>query len=144
MAEDDAQRYHCSYCGCDITLRLKCNVCHDFDLCLQCFASGALTPQHMPDHPYQLIDEGSFPLLTDDWGAIEEVLLLDAVEQDGFGNWEDIGAHVFTKTARGQSSMSLIKNVPVQTTDYVIIIGYININHNVTGKHVVMMYLAKP
>ncbi len=32
-------------------------------------------------------DEGSFPLLTDDWGAIEEVLLLDAVEQDGFGNW---------------------------------------------------------
>ena len=63
-------------------------------------------------------DEGSFPLLTDDWGAIEEVLLLDAVEQDGFGNWyvlglfnltviiiaiirEDIAAHVVTKTARG-------------------------------------------
>ena len=23
----------------------------------------------------------------DDWGAIEEVLLLDAVEHDGFGNW---------------------------------------------------------
>ena len=35
----------------------------------------------------KLQDEGSFPLLTDDWGAIEEVLLLDAVEQDGFGNW---------------------------------------------------------
>ena len=32
-------------------------------------------------------DEGSFPLLVQDWGAIEEVLLLDAVEQDGFGNW---------------------------------------------------------
>lgn len=32
-------------------------------------------------------DEGSFPLLVEDWGAIEEVLLLDAVEQDGFGNW---------------------------------------------------------
>ena len=28
----------------------------------------------------------SFPLLTVDWGAIEEVLLLDAVEQDRFGN----------------------------------------------------------
>ena len=34
-------------------------------------------------------DEGSFPLLVEDWGAIEEVLLLDAVEQDGFGNWCD-------------------------------------------------------
>ncbi|XP_019853085.1 PREDICTED: transcriptional adapter 2-beta-like [Amphimedon queenslandica] len=100
MADDDSQRYHCSYCGCDITLRLKCNGCPDFDLCLECFASGASIGNHMPDHPYQLIDEGSFPLLTNDWGAIEEVLLLEAVEQDGFGNWEDIGAHVFTKTAR--------------------------------------------
>ena len=35
--------------------------------------------------PWQ--DEGSFPLLVENWGAIEEVLLLDAVEQDGFGNW---------------------------------------------------------
>lgn len=38
----------------------------------------------------------------DDWGAIEEVLLLDAVEQDGFGNWDDIAAHVVTKTARSE------------------------------------------
>ena len=35
MAPDDAQRYHCCYCGCDITLRLKCAICSDFDLCLQ-------------------------------------------------------------------------------------------------------------
>ena len=32
---DDTQRYHCGYCGCDITLRLKCAVCPDLDLCLQ-------------------------------------------------------------------------------------------------------------
>ncbi len=40
--------------------------------------------------PY-IQDEGSFPLLVENWGAIEEVLLLDAVEQDGFGNWYIIG-----------------------------------------------------
>ena len=34
---DDAQRYHCSYCGCDITLRLKCAICLDFDLCLEVY-----------------------------------------------------------------------------------------------------------
>jgi hypothetical protein len=34
-----------------------------------------------------VIDDGSFSLLTDEWGAIEEVLLLDAVEQEGLGNW---------------------------------------------------------
>lgn len=38
-------------------------------------------------HCSNIQDEGSFPLLVQDWGAIEEVLLLDAVEQDGFGNW---------------------------------------------------------
>ena len=32
-------------------------------------------------------DDGILSLLTDDWGAIEEVLLLDAVEQEGLGNW---------------------------------------------------------
>ena len=37
---DDAQRYHCSYCGCDITLRLKCAICLDFDLCLEVLGSG--------------------------------------------------------------------------------------------------------
>ena len=37
---DDAQRYHCSYCGCDITLRLKCAICLDFDLCLEVLCSG--------------------------------------------------------------------------------------------------------
>lgn len=126
---DDAQRYLCTYCGCDITLRLKCAVCPDFDLCLQvgfecltvrilahhltftcpqCYAAGASIGPHKSTHPYQLIvswrqrgtaiysviwwskylqDEGSFPLLVESWGAIEEVLLLDAVEQDGFGNW---------------------------------------------------------
>lgn len=36
---------------------------------------------------FNVQDEGSFPLLVHEWGAIEEVLLLDAVEQDGFGNW---------------------------------------------------------
>ncbi|KAL5463554.1 hypothetical protein EMCRGX_G032459 [Ephydatia muelleri] len=100
LSTEDAQRYQCSYCGCDITLRLKCASCNDFDLCLHCFSSGATAGSHKPDHPYQLIDEGSFPLLTMDWGAIEEVLLLDAVEQDGLGNWDDIAAHVVTKTAK--------------------------------------------
>ena len=31
----DDTRYHCTYCGCDITLRLKCAVCPEFDLCLE-------------------------------------------------------------------------------------------------------------
>ena len=44
---------------------------------------------------HHIQDEGSFPLLVQDWGAIEEVLLLDAVEQDGFGNWYDYSCWVW-------------------------------------------------
>jgi len=32
-------------------------------------------------------DGGSFPLFAEDWAAEEEALLLDAIEQHGFGNW---------------------------------------------------------
>jgi transcriptional adapter 2-beta len=33
------------------------------------------------------------------WNAREEVRLLDAVEQFGYGNWKDIASHIDTKTA---------------------------------------------
>ncbi len=36
--------------------------------------------------------------LSNIWNAREEMRLLDAVEQYGFGNWKDIAAHVETKT----------------------------------------------
>ena len=32
---DDAQRYRCANCHCDITMRLKCAQCSDIDLCLE-------------------------------------------------------------------------------------------------------------
>jgi ABC-type ATPase with predicted acetyltransferase domain len=34
--------YHCNYCQRDISasVRIKCAVCRDFDLCLGCFAAG--------------------------------------------------------------------------------------------------------
>ncbi|XP_065919094.1 transcriptional adapter 2-beta-like [Dysidea avara] len=97
--EDDAQRYHCGNCHCDITMRLKCAQCADVDLCLECFAAGAEVGEHQKFHNYQLIDDGSFCLLNDKWGAIEEVLLLDAIEQDGLGNWEDAASHMLMKSA---------------------------------------------
>lgn len=33
------------------------------------------------------------------WTAREEIRLLDAIEQYGFGNWEDISKHIETKSA---------------------------------------------
>lgn len=38
------------------------------------------------------------------WSANEEVRLLDAIEQFGFGNWEDIAKHIETRTPEGIES----------------------------------------
>lgn len=37
------------------------------------------------------------------WTAREQLRLLDAIEQFGFGNWEDISKHIETRTPEGTS-----------------------------------------
>ncbi|XP_054153062.1 transcriptional adapter 2-beta-like isoform X2 [Oppia nitens] len=86
-----AGKYHCNYCDEDINdIRVKCNECLDFDLCLQCFSCGAEIGSHRSRHSYQLIDCGTFPIFTTNqhkWRALDEISLLEAIEQYGFGNW---------------------------------------------------------
>ena len=36
---------------------------------------------------FVLKDGGTFPLFNEEWSAEEDGLLLDAIEQHGFGNW---------------------------------------------------------
>ncbi|XP_023211508.1 transcriptional adapter 2B-like isoform X2 [Centruroides sculpturatus] len=77
-------KYHCNYCQEDIAgIRVECADCSDFDLCLQ--------------------DCGNVPVFQSPnaWKAKEEMMLLDAVEHYGFGNWEDIAESVNGKTADG-------------------------------------------
>lgn len=38
-----------------------------------------------------------FPLLSLDWSADEEMLLLEGLEMLGYGNWEDVSEHITTK-----------------------------------------------
>eukprot|EP00884_Botryococcus_braunii_P017869 jgi/Botrbrau1/4766/Bobra.0137s0038.1 len=43
-------QYHCNYCSRDISnvVRIKCAVCTDFDLCVDCFRAGGREPQAEP------------------------------------------------------------------------------------------------
>ena len=88
--------YHCDYCSKDLStsLRIKCAVCPDFDLCLECFSVGAEIKPHASDHAYRVVDNLSFPVYTLDWGADEELLLLEGVEFFGLGNWAKVAEHV--------------------------------------------------
>ncbi|XP_015938035.1 transcriptional adapter ADA2b [Arachis duranensis] len=92
--------YHCNYCNKDISgmIRIKCAVCQDFDLCIECFSVGAEVTPHKSNHPYMIMDNLSFPLITPDWNADEEMLLLEGIEMYGFGNWNEVAEYVGTKS----------------------------------------------
>ena len=49
--------YHCNYCNKDITgkIRIKCAICPDFDLCIECFSVGAEVTPHKSNHPYRVM-----------------------------------------------------------------------------------------
>ncbi|XP_029640641.1 transcriptional adapter 2-beta-like [Octopus sinensis] len=81
---------------------IHCTECPNFDVCLICFANGAEIGNHLRDHSYKIMHltvrtvnvfETSKP-----WSLAEETMLLDAVEQYGFGNWEDVANHVKSRT----------------------------------------------
>ena len=144
-------RFNCNYCQEDIpSLRIKCAECSDFDLCLRCFACGAVNGKHKNFHKYIFMNNGGFNIFPDNasnvdpengssddekrskrsstfglaestvvsWNAREDLRLLDAVEQYGYGNWKDIARHIESKTPE-QAKEQYIKH-------------YI---HGVVGKH---------
>lgn len=92
--------YHCNYCNKDISgkIRIKCAVCSDFDLCVECFSVGAEVNPHKSNHPYRVMDNLSFPLICSDWNADEEILLLEGIEMYGLANWNEVAEHVGTKS----------------------------------------------
>ncbi|KAK1175508.1 transcriptional adapter 2-beta [Acipenser oxyrinchus oxyrinchus] len=95
----DLGKKYCVYCLADVTnLRLRCTECQDIELCPECFSAGAEIGNHRRWHGYKLVDGGRFTLWGPEaeggWTSREEQLLLDAIEQYGFGNWEDMAAHV--------------------------------------------------
>jgi transcriptional adapter 2-alpha len=60
-----------------------------------CFANGASSNAHQPaTHPYRVIEQNSFPIFDRDWGADEELLLLEGAEIYGLGSWADIADHI--------------------------------------------------
>nr|CAG4640823.1 EOG090X058A [Eulimnadia texana] len=98
-------KYKCGYCQEEIVgVRIRCTACSDYDLCLQCFALGAEAGPHKNSHGYTIMDPGTFHLFPEPevtisaeevpWSSRDEYQLLDAIEQYGYGNWEDVAKHV--------------------------------------------------
>ncbi|KAH9824197.1 transcriptional adapter 2-alpha [Melampsora americana] len=109
-------KYTCDGCSADIshTVKIRCAhqqtqtnntiagqnqvtsnlVCENFDLCAQCFCEGKEVGRHKAWHDYRVVEQYSTPIFTEDWGADEELLLIEACQTYGLGNWADIADHV--------------------------------------------------
>jgi len=62
---------------------------------VKCFSEGKATNNHQPaTHPYQVIEQNSFPIFDEDWGADEELLLIEGAQIYGLGSWADIADHI--------------------------------------------------
>ncbi|ORX64646.1 hypothetical protein BCR32DRAFT_262051 [Anaeromyces robustus] len=94
-------KYQCDSCNRDITnvVRIKCAEC-DVDLCVTCFSSGAEIKKHKNNHAYKIIEVCDFSIYDEDWGADEELILIDLCEQYGLGNWEQISENLGSKTKK--------------------------------------------
>ncbi|ORY89651.1 hypothetical protein BCR35DRAFT_317170 [Leucosporidium creatinivorum] len=99
----------CDSCSADIThnVHVRCAetqgslqrlTCPDFDLCVPCFLTGKSVGPHRPTHAYRIISSHAFPIFTADWGADEELLLIEGAEMYGLGNWADMSEHVGGRT----------------------------------------------
>lgn len=78
-------------------MRIRCasDICHEYDLCVPCFSDAKHSRDHDPKtHSYQVIEQHSIPIFTEDWGADEELALLEGAETYGLGSWADIADHI--------------------------------------------------
>lgn len=120
VVESVGIRYSCDYCYKDISaiVRIQCAVCgtrkkasspeggsthqeaslEEVDLCVECFAAGVEFGQHKKDHAYRILRPLEFAVYCADWRADEELLLLEAVESNGIGNWSDVAEQLGTRT----------------------------------------------
>ncbi|TKA72824.1 hypothetical protein B0A49_05291 [Cryomyces minteri] len=100
-------KYVCDVCSADTTstVRIRCAnpACTDYDLCVTCFADGKSSRDHDPrTHSFQVIEQHSIPIFTEDWGADEELLLLEGAETYGLGSWADIADHIGGYRTKGE------------------------------------------
>jgi transcriptional adapter 2-alpha len=96
---DGGTKYHCDVCSIDITstVRISCAdaSCHEYDLCVPCFGQGEKSKNHDPQtHEFHVVEQNSIPIYTEDWGADEELLLLEGSERYGLGSWADVAEHI--------------------------------------------------
>ncbi|KAG7172765.1 transcriptional adapter 2-alpha-like isoform X2 [Homarus americanus] len=80
---------------------MQCEKSRDNDnvvICVPCFAKGAEFGVHKNDHSY-LVIRSDYSLFEPSWQAKEESMLINAINDCGIGNWQEVSYHVPDKSA---------------------------------------------
>ncbi|KAB5591258.1 Transcriptional adapter 2 [Ceratobasidium theobromae] len=98
----DGETITCDACNVDLmrNVRIKCAAvgCEELDLCPTCFCAGKEPEKHKAWHDYRVVGRHSYPILVEDWGADEELQLLDGLAKCGMGNWSAVAELIGTRT----------------------------------------------
>lgn len=91
----------CSTCSRDISneIYVKCSRCPGFIQCLECFSVGNEALTHIKTHPFIILEPETQSLFQEGWTAEQEILLLNAIQTCGLGNWHEIADIMKTKSA---------------------------------------------
>lgn len=89
-------KYNCDSCFRDISnvVHIQCAECEEVDLCVECFGNGthlSTASHHLPTHSYRVIPPlAEVPGMEGNWRADEEIVLIEALEANGMGNWAEV------------------------------------------------------
>jgi len=91
----------CHFCRRDLKYQtyIFCEQCKCIEICPICFANGKESSTHFKTHDYRVIEKLSFKLFDDNWTTIQDLLMLEALEIFGYGNWQEISKHIQGKSS---------------------------------------------
>ncbi|CAH8495393.1 unnamed protein product [Schistosoma rodhaini] len=90
----------CSNCLKQADVHLICVECDCVQLCISCYCYGVESGIHKKNHGYRVSRLNLLPhSIIEGWNSEEELNLLEALEQYGIGNWEDIALKVGSKSS---------------------------------------------
>ena len=90
------QLVFCYFCERKINEMTKifCQECKDIFICVKCFVEGKERDKHKKTHPYRVLNKLDFKLFKEEWMAREELILIDGLQQFGYGNWKSVSQHL--------------------------------------------------
>ena len=98
--ENPKKVVYCHFCEREVTkLTYIMNDETKVEICVSCFLSGYESESHKRTNPFRVIERLDQNFLEDKWNVYEELMLLEAMELFGYGNWSDIGTFMESKNS---------------------------------------------